>query len=82
MRYVLVRLSLISKEISYKINIGKRSCFSVPFWKWWEKLPPCINFTQSSIEMVAIATWQTDNFILKIIITENKPSFDKQVELV
>lgn len=35
----------------------------------------------SSIEMVAIATWQTDYFILKIIITENKPSFDKQVEL-
>ena len=32
--------------------------------------------------MIAIATWQTDYFILKIIITENKPSFDKQVELV
>ena len=31
--------------------------------------------------MVAIVTWQTDYFILKIIITENKPSFDKQVEL-
>ena len=25
---------------------------------------------------------ETDYFILKIIITENKPSFDKQVELV
>ena len=32
--------------------------------------------------MVTIATWQTDYFIVKIIINGNKPSFDKQIELV
>ena len=32
--------------------------------------------------MVAIATWQTDYFVLKVIIHENKPSFNKRVELV
>ena len=32
--------------------------------------------------MVAMATWQTNYFILKVIIHENKPLFNQQVELV
>ena len=50
--------------------------------KMMPKVTALYQLYTSSIEMVAIATWQTDYFILKIIITENKPSFDKQVELV
>ena len=77
-----MRLSLISKEISDKIlaNVRVFRFRSENDAKGY-RLVSTLNKAVLKWSLL-IATWQTEYFILKVIIHENKPLFNKQVELV